>query len=226
MAAPQPTHFDRDEREVEFSRALAFSDGVFGIAITLLVVSINVPDLTGGDIEGQLVDALDELLPAVGSYFLSFAVVGLLWLRHHSLFSRIRRLDTHALVVNLVLLAFVALMPFSTEVMGRYGDAPMGVSTYAANLAIASAAYTWLWWHCSHAGLLAESATRGELRLELRTRLATSAGFLLSIPIAYAVSPRIAQWTWLGTIALQQALTRRYYREGRIAAPADRDVED
>jgi uncharacterized membrane protein len=226
MAGPEPTHFDRDEREVEFTRALAFSDGVFGIAITLLVVSIDVPNLSGSDLEGQLISALDNLLPFISSYFISFGVVGLLWLRHHRLFSRIRKLDTHVLVVNLVLLSFVALMPFSTEIVGRYGDLPAGVAIYAMNLAVAAGAYTWLWWHCTRAGLLGEEQTPVELRLELRTRLMTSVGFVASIPIAFLVSARIAQLSWLAVVLGQQALIRRYLRQGRIGLSADRDEDD
>lgn len=222
MAAPEPTHFDRSEREVEFARALAFSDGVFGIAITLLVVSIEVPNLSGPDIEGQLVRALDHLLPFLLSYFISFGVVGLLWLRHHRLFSRIHKLDTHALVVNLVLLAFVALMPFSTEVIGRYGHEPAGVTIYAANLAIAAGAYTWLWWHCSRAGLLGEPQTSVELSYELAARMTTVVGFLLSIPIAFLISARTAQISWAVTVVVQQLVVRVYYRRAGIAA-ADRD---
>jgi uncharacterized membrane protein len=220
--AAEPTHFDRDEREVEFARSLAFSDGVFGIAITLLVTTIDVPDLSGPDVEGQLLRALEDLLPFLLSYALSFAVVGLLWLRHHRLFSRIVKLDTHALVLNLVLLGFVALMPFSTEVLGRYAGAPAAISIYAANLAIAAAVYTRLWWHCSRAGLLGEDQSRDELRLELWTRLSISIGFLLSIPVAFFASSRLAQASWLATVLVQQALVRRYRREGRIGA-ADAD---
>ncbi|HEU4656099.1 MAG TPA: TMEM175 family protein [Capillimicrobium sp.] len=222
MAVPEPTHFDRDEREVEFTRALAFSDGVFGIAITLLVVSIDVPQVSGGDIERQLLDALDELGPFVGSYFISFAVVGLLWLRHHKLFSRIGRLDTAALVINLVLLSFVSLMPFSTEVMGRYGDSAVGTSIYATNLAVAAGAYTWLWWHCTRAGLLEHLPFPVELRLELASRLSTSVGFLLSIPVAFLLDARAAQVTWLLTIVGQQTVLRRFSRAGRLAGSNDR----
>jgi uncharacterized membrane protein len=224
MERARLSHFDRNEREIEFGRALAFSDGVFAFAITLLVVSIDVPQISGSDVEDALLRRLDELLPFVFSYFLSFAIVGLLWLRHHRLFSRIRKLDTHALVVNLVLLSFVALMPFSTEVLGRYGDTPAGASIYAANLAIAVAGYTWLWWHCSRAGMLDEHPTPRQLRLELVTRLIPSVGFLLSIPVAFAASALVAQIMWGVTTALQQALFRRYLREGRILAE-DRDED-
>ncbi|HEY8584595.1 MAG TPA: TMEM175 family protein [Capillimicrobium sp.] len=214
MAPPPPTHFDRDEREVEFSRALAFSDGVFGIAITLLVVSIDVPDLRGGDLEGELVDALRDLLPSLASYFLSFAAIGLFWLRHHRLFSRIRRLDTLALCINLVLLAFIALMPFSTEIIGRYGDEPIAVSVYALNLAVAAAAYTWLWFHCTRAGLLDEDVAPSEMRAELAARSVVSLGFLASIPIAYALSPSAAQWFWIVPVLVQAPLARRYAPRG------------
>jgi uncharacterized membrane protein len=211
-----PTDFDRQEREVEFTRALSFSDGVFAFAITLLVTTIDMPNLSGGDSDDAFLQQLDDLAPFFASYFLSFAVVGLLWLRHHRLFSRIHLLDQRALVINLVLLSFVVLMPFSTEVMARYGDLALGVSTYALNLAIAGGAYTWLWWYCARAGMLGHESP-DEMRIELGTRLSISGGFLLSIPIAF-VDTRAAQFSWILIVVGQRMLIRRYATAGQPRA--------
>jgi uncharacterized membrane protein len=191
-----PSQFDREEREVEFSRALAFSDGVFGVAITLLITTIDVPRVTGPDLGHKLTEALKGLDGSVVSYFISFAVIGLMWMHHHRLFSRIRRLDGAALWLNLLSLSFIVLMPFTTELMGDYGDEPISVALYALNIALAVSAYTLLWWYCASRDMLGEHLTRSQIRYELVTRLFITVGFLVSIPIAYA-NPRLAQWSWL-----------------------------
>jgi uncharacterized membrane protein len=190
-----PRQFDREEREVEFSRALAFSDGVFGVAITLLITTIDVPDVSGPNLESQLVDALKDLDGPIISYFISFAVIGLMWMHHHRLFSRIRRVNTTALWLNLLSLAFIVLMPFTTELMGRYNDAPIAIAVYALNIALAVVAYTLLWWYCAARDMLGEHLTRAQIRYELVTRLFIAVGFLISIPIAWA-STRWAQYSW------------------------------
>jgi uncharacterized membrane protein len=215
-----PTEFDRQEREVEFSRALAFSDGVFAFAVTLLVTTIAVPRLSGPNEETQLVNQLDNLVPFVAAYFLSFAVVGLLWLRHHRLFSRIHRLDHRALVMNIVLLSFIVLMPFSTEIIARYGDLWPGVAIYAANLAIIGFAYTALWGYCATSGMLGEQPSQAELRQELILRLSLPVGFLLSIPLALA-STSVAQLSWLALVIAQRLLAHHWVADGRMRPDDD-----
>jgi uncharacterized membrane protein len=218
-----PPQFDREEREVEFARALAFSDGVFAFAITLLVTTLDVPDLSGPDIGTQLWHQVDDIAPRLGTFFLSFAVIGMLWLRHHRLLSRVRQLDTKALVLNLVLLAFVVLMPFSTEMMGRYGDTAIATTTYAVNIMLESLAFGALWWYCAQHEMLGETLTPEQLRLELLLRAVVPAVFVASIPIAFLVSPTIAAFTWLLSIPGQTLLERRFVERGEV--PRD-DVFD
>ena len=219
MSRP-PRHFDREEREVEFSRALAFSDGVFGVAITLLITTIDVPDVEGPNLGAKLTDALKELDGNVISYFISFAVIGLMWMHHHRLFARIRRIDSAALWLNLLSLSFIVLMPFTTELMGDYGDEPIAISLYALNIALAVAAYTLLWWYCAVRDMLGEHLTRAQIRYELLTRLFISLGFLVSIPIAYA-DPRLAQWSWLAFGLAQGWITAWLERTGRVPTGDD-----
>lgn len=205
--ASGPDHFDRDEGEIEFSRTLAFSDGVFAFAITLLVTTIDVPDLDGPVSSARLWEHVTDLRPFVLSYFLSFLIVGLFWLRHHRLFSRIRRLDGKALWLNILLLSMIALMPFSTEMIGRYGELASGVVVYAANLSAAGLAFTWLWWHCACRDMLGEELTDDQRRRELLVRLSIPVGFLVSIPIVF-VSITAAQVLWVLTIAGQRLAMR------------------
>jgi uncharacterized membrane protein len=206
-----PTQFDREQREVEFSRALAFSDGVFGVAITLLITTIDVTDVSGPDLESKLWSALRDLDNSLLSYFISFAVIGLMWMHHHRLFSRIHRLDTGALWLNLLSLAFIVLMPFTTELMGRYNDEPVAVASYALNIALAVVAYTLLWWYCAAHDMLGEHLSPAQIRFELGMRLLVAVGFLVSIPVAW-LSTQWAQITWaifgFGQWRLAEWLTR------------------
>jgi uncharacterized membrane protein len=220
--SPAPRHYDREEREVEFSRALAFSDGVFGVAITLLITTIDVPKVTGPDLEHKLVNALKDLDGSIISYFISFAVIGLMWMHHHKLFGRIKRIDPGVMWLNLLSLAFIVLMPFSTELMGDYNETSIAVAVYALNIAAAMAAYTLLWWHCASQDLLDETLSRDQMRLELAVRVGMIAGFAASAGLAY-VHPHWAQYSWALISIAQMRLVAWLERTGRMPTDGDDD---
>lgn len=133
----------------DVDRVSAFSDGVFAIAITLLVLSIDVPNVPGN----RLGDALEDLIPFVFTYLLSFFVVGVYWLAHHRMFRSVRRVDRRLLWLNLLLLSFIALLPFPTEVLGRYGDTTLGTVVYAASIAAVGGAMVLLWRYINTSGV-------------------------------------------------------------------------
>src|SRR5205807_1789669 len=115
----------------DYARTVALSDGVFAIALTLLVLNISFPELGPGhhgDIGKQLLDRRGEL----GAYVLSFAVIALLWVRHHAFMRGLEVIDTRLTVLNLTYLGFVAFLPYPTRVIGVYGSETAGVVLYAA----------------------------------------------------------------------------------------------
>ena len=97
-------------------RLEAFSDGVFAIAITLLVIEIAVPHHTGG----HLLSALLRERPVYLAYFISFMSIGLVWIEHNALTEALERVDAGFLRLNLLLLLLVAFLPFPTRVMSEY----------------------------------------------------------------------------------------------------------
>ena len=97
------------------SRLEAFSDGVFAIAATLLVLELRVPT-EGGD----LVHDLIALWPAYAAYLVSFLTIGIIWVNHHTLLEHCRRADRRFLYLNLLLLVAVGIVPFPTALVGRY----------------------------------------------------------------------------------------------------------
>jgi uncharacterized membrane protein len=200
----EPSATPAQERELD--RVGAFSDGVFAIAITLLVLNIEVPDVAGS----ELGDALSDLSGDLVTYGIGFAVIGLFWYGHHVLFARIQRSSGRLVAVNLALLAFIALMPFTTAVLGRY-DEPLAVAVYAVNVGIAMILD----------GLLEFVAVRQRL-LPVPSRAAADAligaavqslVFFLSIPIAYAISSSLAKWFWLLLIVAGRYERRRGRRD-------------
>lgn len=100
------------------ARTEAFSDGVFSIAATLLVLDLKVP-VANGDLTARLLHAW----PSYASYVVSFMTIGIIWINHHVIFGQLRRIDRTLQVLNLLLLLVVALTPFPTAVLGAYLEA-------------------------------------------------------------------------------------------------------
>ena len=119
-SAEHPSADKRFERGgEEFSRVLAFSDGMFAIAMTLLVIGIEVPDLADADSVADLADALGDSSDSITSFVISFAVIGRYWLAHHNLFSLLGAFDRGLIGLNLVYLGLIAFLPFPTALFGQ-----------------------------------------------------------------------------------------------------------
>src|SRR3954451_13659328 len=99
------------------TRVEAFSDGVFAIVITLLVIELRPPSVGAGE---SLARALWHEWPGYVAYVVSFMVIGVMWLNHHRMFDQVQRVDGALLVLNLHLLLWTALIPFPTAVVADY----------------------------------------------------------------------------------------------------------
>lgn len=102
------------------TRQQALADGIFAVAMTLMVLQLTVPIIGGPDINSRLTQELLSMWPKLVSYFLSFFIVGMFWLIHHFIFDNIEYYDTTLAWLNIVFLMFVALIPFSTSLLGTY----------------------------------------------------------------------------------------------------------
>jgi len=181
----------REGNEVEFSRIVAFSDGVFAIAITLLVLSLHIPEnLRGQALSSALWDQRQDLL----AYALSFAVTGRFWVVHHRFFAEVVGFDGRLLGLNIFYLAWIALIPFSSEVLGDHGGEADAVALYAVNLAVV-ALLGWVMASYAHREGLAELEPRRALEFRARAFF-VAAVFLASVPLAFA-APSAAPFLWL-----------------------------
>jgi uncharacterized membrane protein len=177
-------------------RLNALSDGVFAIAMTLLVIDLKVPDLSGDELSRLPA----ELRGQVGSYLayaLSFYVIGQMWLAHHRLFRHIGAADARLLRMNLLLLMVIAVVPFPTSLLGHYGGQTWGVVPYAAAMVLLQVLFAAMWWWAHRHGLLVDAVeSRREARAGIARSVAFGVVFAASIPLAF-VDPDLAKYLWL-----------------------------
>ncbi len=195
------------------NRIIGFSDGVFAIAITLLVLTIDVPaNLTSQEVSSFLRGALPQVL----IYGASFMVIGTFWLRHYRMFDMCRAVDARILVLNLVFLAFVGLLPLSSDLMGLNEQAPNAVIAFCAVGGAATLCEFGLWRHLHRNRDLLLSDLPEELVLELRNWRFWSLGLFIVAILVSLLSPRIAVVSLLVFLPLYEfAHHRRRTRHGR-----------
>jgi uncharacterized membrane protein len=137
---------NRQVSDLSTNRLEAFSDGVFAVAITLLVLNLQVPQVTS---VSELVPRLGELWPKLLSYALSFVLVGIYWVAHHNIFHYIKRSDRNLLWLNILLLLCIVFLPFPTALLGEYPEQRVSVIIYAGTLVITGLVLQALWWYAT-----------------------------------------------------------------------------
>ena len=127
------------------NRLEALTDGVFAIVMTLLVLEVSIPEIAYESLQAELPRRLLELWPKLYSYALSFLVLGILWTLHHRSFHSIKRCDNALIWLNIVFLMFIALIPFSTSLLGNYGTEQLSIVIYSSNALLALGMRLLIW---------------------------------------------------------------------------------
>jgi uncharacterized membrane protein len=184
------------------NRLEAFSDGVFAIAITLLVLEIHVPEAP----PGGLWSALLEQWPSYVAYLVSFLIIGIIWVNHHRLLRSVARVDATLLFLNLLLLLFVAVLPFPTALLAEYilvpEDASVAAAVYSGTMLGMAVSFQLLWrWIARSARLLHPDIDPAAARVTVRG----SVGILM-----YAGTVALSFVTAVGTLAVHAALAVYY----------------
>jgi uncharacterized membrane protein len=174
----------------ETGRIEAFSDGVFAIAITLLILEIRVPQPSAGPLGPQLA----RQWPSYLSFFISFAFIGIMWINHHRLFNHIRRTDTALLLLNLVLLLGVTFVPFPTSVLAAHlghPDQRLAAILFSATYFVIAVFFNVLWRYVamSHRHLLGTEVNQDAVVGILRQYALGPLAYLVCVALAWISVP-------------------------------------
>lgn len=183
------------ERGRDLSRIVAFTDGVFAIAITLLVLQIEVPDdVTSAS---DFVDKLADLSPDFTAFWISFIVIGAFWISNHRFMRTVREFDRGLMVLLLPYLGFMVLIPFTSQLMGEYSERfDLAVILYVVDMAAMAFAAFLMMNHVLRRGL-GRPEYEWDIRLSCKSALFTTAVFAATIPFVFLLGP----WTpmlWVG----------------------------
>jgi len=179
-------------REKVLGRLLALSDGIFAIAITLLILNIVLPDSTA---RAEVPQALIALWPKYLAFLISFLVIALYWIVHVRQFRVIRKYNAGLLWLNLIFLMFIVLIPFSTNVLSNF-QGTTSVILYAANMACAGFMATGLWIYAVRSKLVDAQVGSAQARRGIIMNLVAPVIFTLSIGLAF-ISVDLASYSWI-----------------------------
>jgi uncharacterized membrane protein len=199
------------------------SDGVFAIAITLLVLDIALPAIPGGDHPQERVfqSALWSVWPEILTYALTFLIVGVYWMSHQRIFAYLVRADSVLTWLNVVFLMSVAFLPIPSKILGEYGTLGSAVRFYALCLMLPGLLIIAIWWYVTnHHRLVEKDLDPGLIRYRFERYLIAPAICMVAILLSY-INPRLGEASLLlvvvGTVVHELRHRRRMAQgsEGR-----------
>jgi len=195
---------------IKVERVISFSDAVFAFAITLMALSIDIPDLPTHLTQSELLDKLYDLYPQFESYIISFAVIAIFWVSYHQVFNHIKGSHITMVYLNLLFLLLITLLSLSTSLVINYGTYQIPYIIYCFIVIMTSSLLATIWWH----------ATRNKRLVDKNLHPFFIKGVLvnlMSIPIVFTISIiisfvnlDIAQYFWLIIAPLNITIKRRY----------------
>ncbi len=196
--------------KVKPEHVISFGDAIFAFAITLMTLSIDIPDLPTTLSESQLINTLYDMYPQVESYIISFAVISIFWISYHQVFNFITRSHISMVYLNLLFLLLITFLSITTSLVIEYGSYQIPYVIYCVVVILASSLLALIWWHATKDYRLVD---KGIHPLFVRGMMVNH----LLVPFVFAISILvsffnldIAQYLWLVIIPLSVAVRRRY----------------
>jgi uncharacterized membrane protein len=214
MSAREESSVEAGNTALALERIVFFSDAVMAIAITLLAIELPLPDLGGGVTMAEFDAAMTRLQPKLISFLISFLLIAIYWMRHLRVYRYIERWDATLLFLNLLFLLSIALLPFTSNLVGLYAQFAITDAIYALDAAAVGLSMNAIWWYAaSRHRLIDEALPAAAIRQVSASGYGAPVSFLLSIPVAF-VNPQWAQIVWwilpaTSTVLLSRVAERR-----------------
>jgi uncharacterized membrane protein len=187
-------------------------DGIFAISMTLLVLSIGIPTISGSASEAAFQQQILILVPKIGIYALSFWILSNFWRVNHQQFFFIKRVNRTLITINIFWLLFVALLPFSTSLIGNYGHFYTSSVIFNLNMLLIGLLYSLNWYYASANNMVDEKLDKKFIKYVRRSNLILPTLSLIAIILSFLIFS-LSAWIYI----LTPFLLRRYRNNlGRI----------
>ncbi len=204
--------------ELGKKRIEALSDGVFAIAMTLLILEFHVPDLPPNAPNVQVAPALFKLWPKFFTYVVSFISLGVYWIGHHNMYHAIRRSDRVLLWLNVLFFMFVSFLPFSTSVLNAFRQTQIAPLFFGANLTIIGWILYLQWMYANSQHDMFAGFVTDEYRQSIRFRF-------LMIPIVATLTMLVCFWSTEITLSIYALILPFYMIPGKFERHTARSHE-
>lgn len=196
--------------DIKVEHVISFSDAVFAFAITLMALSIDIPDLPLNLSQSELLQRLDDFYPQFEDYIISFAVIGIFWISYHQVFNHIKGSHISMVYLNLLFLLFITLLSLTTTFVINYASYQIPYIIYCIVVIMTSSLLVLIWWYATKDYRLVD---KGMHPLFIKGTFFA----LLVIPIIFSISIvisfidlDIAQYFWLGIIPMNVLIRYKY----------------
>lgn len=171
-------------------------DGIFAIAMTLLVLALAVPDITGPLSNTAVQNSLYSLIPSFYTLVMSFILLALFWSNHHRAFHKINEMNTPLLWINVIWLLFIVLVPFSASLTGKYGEFSISHIIFNLNMLGIALFLGFNWYYATKKNFIDEKVSPRDITVTIRTNILFIVISLLALSISF-VLPRWSALVYL-----------------------------
>jgi uncharacterized membrane protein len=196
--------------DIKIEHVISFSDAVFAFAITLMALTIDIPDLPTNLSQSELLQRLDDSYPQLEDYIISFAVIAIFWISYHQVFNHIKGSHISMVYLNLLFLLFITLLSLTTSFVTNYASYQIPYIIYCIVVIMTSSLLVLIWWYATKDYRLVD---KGIHPLFIKGTFFA----LLAIPIIFSISIvisfidlDIAQYFWLGIIPMNVLIRYKY----------------
>jgi TMEM175 potassium channel family protein len=196
--------------DIKVEHVISFSDAVFAFAITLMALTIDIPDLPPNLSQSELLQRLDDFYPQFEDYIISFAVIAIFWISYHQVFNHIKGSHISMVYLNFLFLLFITLLSLTTTLVTIYASYQIPYIIYCIIVIMTSSLLVLIWWYATKEYRLVD---KGMHPLFIKGTFFA----LLAIPIIFSISIiisfidlDIAQYFWLGIIPMNVLIRHKY----------------